>query len=201
MNEIRNEYFPYNDLKRGEKLNEIKSKLKKFAEDFGCVVSVEYDALHNPYGVHVRIDDRYYYDIKLNQVENVENSVNTIIVDALRKIRRNTSVTTGKVGIKKVIFNNGATIVLWNDGGKTVAKCQEGDTFDPEKGLAMAISKRMFGNCGHYYEEFKKWVPVVSEEIVPENEKYCVDCKYSNVQATKKPCCICRQRTKWEPKE
>ena len=45
-------------------------------------------------------------------------------------------------GIKKVIFNDPATIVFWNDGSKTVVKCQEGDIFDPEKGLAMAISMK-----------------------------------------------------------
>lgn len=62
-------------------------------------------------------------------------------------------------GIKKVIFNDPATIVLWNDGTKTVVKCQEGDVFDPEKGLAMAISKKALGNKGNFNEVFKKWLP------------------------------------------
>lgn len=67
-------------------------------------------------------------------------------------------------GIKKVIFNDPATIVLWADGTKTVVKCQDGDVFDPEKGLAMAISKKCFGNMGRYYEVFKKWLPEEEEE-------------------------------------
>lgn len=62
-------------------------------------------------------------------------------------------------GIKKVIFNDPATIVFWNDGTKTVVKCQEGDIFDPEKGLAMAISKRALGDKGNFNDVFKKWVP------------------------------------------
>ena len=61
--------------------------------------------------------------------------------------------------IKNVIFNGPATIVYWSDGSKTVVKCQPGEVLDYEKGLAMAISKKMFGNCGSYYDEFKKWVP------------------------------------------
>ena len=61
--------------------------------------------------------------------------------------------------IKKVIFSNPATIVLWNDGTKTVVKCGENETFDEEKGLAMAIAKRALGNDGVYYEVFKKWLP------------------------------------------
>lgn len=61
--------------------------------------------------------------------------------------------------IKKVIFNDPATIVFWSDGSKTVVKCGENDTFDPEKGLAMAISKKFFDNTGYYYDVFKKWLP------------------------------------------
>ena len=61
--------------------------------------------------------------------------------------------------IKNVIFNNPATIVFWSDGSKTVVKCGEGDTFDPEKGLAMAVSKKFFDNKGYYCDIFKKWLP------------------------------------------
>lgn len=63
-----------------------------------------------------------------------------------------------KDSIIKVIFNNPATIVLWNDGTKTVVKCSENDEFNPEIGLAMAICKKSFGNTGIYNEVFKKWV-------------------------------------------
>jgi hypothetical protein len=67
--------------------------------------------------------------------------------------------------IKNVIFNPPATIVLWSDNTKTVVKCQEGDTYDPEHGLAMAIVKKMYGNTGKYCEIFKKWIK--EEENVP----------------------------------
>lgn len=56
-----------------------------------------------------------------------------------------------------VIFNDPATIVKWSDGTKTVVKA-ENEPFDPEKGLAMAISKRMLGNKYDYYDVFKKYV-------------------------------------------
>ena len=61
--------------------------------------------------------------------------------------------------IKKVYFNNPATVVLWEDGTKTVVKSGEDDIYDPEKGLAMAIAKKALGNKGNYYEVFKKWLP------------------------------------------
>lgn len=68
--------------------------------------------------------------------------------------------------IDNVIFNDPATIVFWSDGTKTVVKCQEGDTFDSEKGLAMAISKKALGNQGNFNEVFKKWC-VEPEEYKP----------------------------------
>ena len=69
--------------------------------------------------------------------------------------------------IKNVIFNDPATIVFWNDGTKTVVKCGKDDTFDPEKGLAMAISKYFFDNAGYFNDVFKKWIPKKGES----NEK------------------------------
>lgn len=67
-------------------------------------------------------------------------------------------------GIKKVILNDPATIILWDDGTKTVVKTQNGEKYDPEKGMALAISKKCFGNTGRYYNIFKKWVPYKAEK-------------------------------------
>lgn len=61
--------------------------------------------------------------------------------------------------IVDVKFNPPATIIFWGDGQKTVVKCGENEVFDPEKGLAMAYCKKMMGNKGRYYEQFKKWLP------------------------------------------
>lgn len=82
----------------------------------------------------------------------------------------------------KVIFNDPATIVYWSDGAKTVVKA-EGESFDPEKGLAMAIAKKHFGNKGNYYDIFRKWLP---------EEKGCFNCKYSDRISIVEPCRSCR---------
>lgn len=63
------------------------------------------------------------------------------------------------LGIEKVIFNDPATIVLWKDGTKTIVKCTEADTYDEEKGLAMAIIKKLYGNNNSFHKIFKKNVP------------------------------------------
>ena len=70
--------------------------------------------------------------------------------------------------IKNVIFNDPATIVYWEDRTKTVVKC-EGEKYDPEKGLTMAITKKMLGNKGNYYEVIKKWVG--EDKLFPEGKK------------------------------
>jgi hypothetical protein len=77
-------------------------------------------------------------------------------------------------GIQKVIFNFPATIVYWTDGTKTVVKMQEDDVWDPEKGLAMAIVKKVYGNRGNYCNEIKRWLP--REEV--EYEDYDSLTKY-----------------------
>ena len=61
--------------------------------------------------------------------------------------------------ITKVIFNDPATIVFWSSGDKTVVKCCENDVYDPEKGLAMAICKYVFGNGNYFHRVFKDWLP------------------------------------------
>ena len=58
--------------------------------------------------------------------------------------------------IKNVIFDEPATIVYWVDGSKTVVICQEGDIYDEEKGLAMAIAKKALGNNYAAGGRFKK---------------------------------------------
>ena len=59
--------------------------------------------------------------------------------------------------IEKVIFNDPATIVIWSNGDKTVVRCQPGDTFDKEKGIALAVTKYVFGNKSKYNEIIKKF--------------------------------------------
>lgn len=64
------------------------------------------------------------------------------------------------LSIKKVIFNPPATIVFWSDNTKTVVKCDpQQDVYDPEKGIAMAVTKKMLGNNKYeYYNIFKHWL-------------------------------------------
>ena len=104
--------------------------------------------------------------------------------------------------IKKVIFNDPATIVIWKDGSKTIVKAQD-EAFDPEKGLAIAISKKALGNNGRYFNEFKKWLPEEKKEEPKQEEKtepvvnpeggYCSECEHGLENASDEdgPCFRC----------
>ena len=75
--------------------------------------------------------------------------------------------------VKKIIFNDPATIILWADGTKTVVKCSEGDEYDPEKGIAFCYMKKIFGN--NYYKNLRKQVKeydaITEEKCQTEMEK------------------------------
>ena len=67
--------------------------------------------------------------------------------------------------IRNVYFNDPLTIIIWKDGTKTFVKNTDGShNYDPEKGLAMAISKKALGNKYKYYQEFEKWLPEEEKE-------------------------------------
>lgn len=90
----------------------------------------------------------------------------------IRTIRENkpfsqtkTKTTHNKIpNIKQVYFNEPVTVVLWENGDKTIVRCQNGDTYSKESGLAIAIMKYMSGNKGKFNDIFKKWIPESDEK-------------------------------------
>lgn len=96
-----------------------------------------------------------YIDSDMSMLANMQKQVDYYKKKALNGIYG--KITSSNWGINRVIFNDPATIVIWNDGSKTVVKASN-EPFDPEKGLAMAIAKKALGNKGNYYEVFKKYI-------------------------------------------
>ncbi len=73
-----------------------------------------------------------------------------------------------KPEIKQIIFNGPATIVYWKDGSKTVVKCSEGDTFDPEVGIMMTTLKKIFGDD---YPKYKNSVKKAYDNAIWQKKK------------------------------
>ena len=63
---------------------------------------------------------------------------------------------TMKLAPKKVIFNEPATIVFWEDGTKTIVKCSEDDEFNPYYGFCAALAKKIYGNNSKIHKILKK---------------------------------------------
>lgn len=105
------------------------------------------------------------------------------------------------LSIKNVYFNDPVTVVLWDDGTKTIVRCQKGDTYSKETGLSLCIAKKALGNKGNYNDIFKKWIPE-EKKTEPEKDSIyrgdCTNCKYCDLREDESPCCDCKM-TKWEP--
>ena len=71
--------------------------------------------------------------------------------------------------IEKVIARGPALTVFWKDGTKTTVKTHNEETFDYEKGLAMAFMKKFFGEnkYDNYFEDMKE----IMEKYPYENSK------------------------------
>ena len=59
--------------------------------------------------------------------------------------------------IKRVLFNNPATIVFWADGTKTIVKCMEGEKFERYAGFAAACMKKLFKSTLHAKDIMEKY--------------------------------------------
>ena len=64
--------------------------------------------------------------------------------------------------IKKIMYKPPATIVFWNDGTKTVAVCEKGDTYNRELGFALCVLKKKYGNK-KVHDMLDKYVHSVSK--------------------------------------
>ena len=53
--------------------------------------------------------------------------------------------------IERVIYNEPATVVLFDDGTKTVAKATDGDEYDCNTGVAICLAKKLLGSG--WYEQ------------------------------------------------
>ena len=83
---------------------------------------------------------------------------------ALEKKSRRDFIKSITNSIREVKFHDPYTIIFWKNGDVTRIKCQDGDTYDKEKGFAIALLKYFLGeNTSDFNTIFKKWVPEDSE--------------------------------------
>lgn len=98
-----------------------------------------------------------------------------------KKLEETTMTRKKSLSIKNIVFNGPATIIFWDDNTKTIVKCGEGDVFDPEKGVAMAVMKRALGtndSDSNYLDKVRKYLDQYREkeqlDITPQDILTCV---------------------------
>ena len=108
-------------------------------------------------------DSKFYSEDMLDfllgdVIKNKAKEVKQKVADVKEQENRDMIDRFNKV-VDKVIFNDPATIIVLKNGEKIVVKCQPGDVYDKEKGLALALVKFAFGNTNYFNTIFKKWLP------------------------------------------
>lgn len=117
----------------------------------------------NFHDVQVIIGDKAYLPNYYDWMQSTDDDFPRIKVDATvspysMASNFKPSTNSNPLEIVNVIFNSPATIVFWSDNTKTVVKAVD-EPYDPEKGIAMAIAKKMMGdNKYEYYNVFLHWL-------------------------------------------
>lgn len=71
------------------------------------------------------------------------------LIDTATKNRKSEIFASEKITPSKILLNNPATIVFWNDGTKTVVKREKGKVNDIFNAFVAALAKKLYGNTSN----------------------------------------------------
>ena len=156
-----------------EKFNAFSEMMAKELDKLGCSICYKTGTAGNKTDVdiyHTTLGPKHYL-VEWDKARSLTEAAVPILSDVKMQIEvkkycdedieQTKNLYYGlSLTIKDVIFNPPATIVFWMDGTKTVVKDQGEVFYDPEKGMAMAVAKKAFGNQGNYYNQFKKYIDI-----------------------------------------
>ena len=86
--------------------------------------------------------------------ENILKAQSDLIQKAGDLEQENASLKKRQVSFmpKDIVFDNPEILVQWEDESMTLMKCEPGDTFSKEAGVALAICKKIMGG-----KEFRRF--------------------------------------------
>ena len=160
-----------------EKLDVFCEMMDKELDKLGCSICYKTDTAVNTTDINIyrsTLGPKHYL-VEWNKVRSLTEAAVPILSDVKMQIEvkkycdedieQTKNLYYGlSLTIKDVIFNPPATIVFWMDGTKTVVKDQGEVFYDPEKGMAMAVAKKAFGNQGNYYNQFAKYLDIYKKK-------------------------------------
>lgn len=148
------------------------------------------------------------YELQLHNLlydRNTMKDSDLVITPELRKAMTNEykkgliegrEIVWKSISVDRIIFNDPATIVFWQDGTKTVVKCQKGQTFNPYFGFCAAIAKKLYGSNSM----LNRIVETYLEEVDPRKDK-CAWCVNSSNESKDEPCVKCKVNMQNEVKK
>ena len=153
-------------------MEEIKTKNSKIYykdndntyREVGRVHSISYDRQINPFSLD--------YPIKFTVEGNLYTDK---IIDELNRVIRgdNTKNQNKKVPMpKKYIINKGATVLIWDNGEKTIVKRCEDDEFNKRLGFLTAFFQHYCGMSKNKANKFLAELEVEDEEIKTTKAKH-----------------------------
>lgn len=149
-----------------ENMKRFKEMIKDFAAEHNLWYTIVCDYERNQTTIEVKqleCNLRKTLIVDWNCKKSLTDACTTIFTHLTREWNLDDGEKSILPGIKNVVFNDPTTIILWDDGSKTVVKCQDGDVYSKETGFALCIAKKALGNKGNFNEVFKKWVPEEEE--------------------------------------
>ena len=123
------------------------------------------------YWSYLKLEHNGNYEIVADKRTTYSNTVlvvsmyytyDTVHTKGLREItlaKRVDVIKRTDGNVKNIYLNKdkGTTAVVWTDGSKTKVKCQDGEEFDAEKGIALCFMKKACDNRACFNEILKKY--------------------------------------------
>ena len=163
--------------------------------------------------VHLFVNDCKHYDCQhIKIVDNRDKS--SMHPDIWEKYTMNDpffNFSKPKLpALTKVISSGPATIAFWDDGTKTVVKCDEEDIYSAKVGILYSVIRKCIGEGKSYHnflEQIDRFEQMMNEQKFKEKKykesfKVCENCKYYNPKSGSfcDNNADCFAHSKWEAK-
>lgn len=104
-----------------------------------------------------------------------------------KKAREELERSIKKYTPKRIVYNNPATIVFWNDGTKTVVKCSETEIFSEYYGFLACLAKKIYGTNSGINRIIRNFADFPKKEEKSEPKKCpCMKSTPKNKKGTRK---------------
>lgn len=131
-------------------------KLKELCDKGAATVVTHRDCLTNEFNISISTACDNVIEIReeKNKMPPLSWESHPIGITNYHRIFFESSCKTNENKIKRVIFSDPMTIIIWEDGKKTYARTVEGDEYDPFRGFLLCYAKKKLRKKVTQYKDF-----------------------------------------------